>query len=40
MEDIYGTLSENEYFANTFTSFLNSIWENGVLNTVKNYNKS
>ena len=40
MEDIYGNLSQNEYFANTFENFLNSIWENGVLNTVKNYNKS
>ena len=39
MEDIYGTLSQNEYFTNTFASLLNSIWKNGVLNTVKNYNK-
>jgi mannitol 2-dehydrogenase len=39
MEDIYGNLSQNEYFANTFSKFLNSIWENGVENTVINYNK-
>ena len=39
MEDIYGNLAQNEYFANTFSKFLNSIWENGVENTVINYNK-
>ena len=39
LEEIYGNLSQNEYFANTFSKFLNSIWENGVENTVKNYNK-
>ncbi len=39
MEDIYGNLSQNEYFASTFSKFLNSIWENGVENTVLNYNK-
>jgi len=38
MEEVYGTLSQNEYFANTFSKMLNSIWNNGVENTVKNYN--
>jgi len=39
LEEVYGTLAQNEYFANTFSTMLNSIWNNGVENTVKNYNK-
>ena len=39
MEEVYGTLAQNEYFAKTFKEMLNSIWNNGVENTVKNYNK-
>jgi mannitol 2-dehydrogenase len=38
-KEIYGELAKNIYFATTFEKFLNSIWENGVQKTVRNFIK-
>lgn len=37
MQDIYGTLSEDKVFSESFSSMLNSLWENGTEQTLKQY---
>ena len=39
MKDIYGDLAQNDEFVKIFSTYLNSIWENGVKATVKNFNE-
>lgn len=39
MEDIYGDLAQNKKFVTIFSTYLNSIWKNGVESTVKKFNE-
>jgi len=39
MDDIYGSLSSNNIFAEAFSDALNSLWQNGTKATLESYIK-